>query len=488
MAACAAAAVAAPPAAAQARLHEIGRFAQPVYAAGAPGDYRRLYVVEKAGVVRVVRDGRVLPAPFVDLTGSVSSEGERGLLSIAFAPDFQRSRLLYVYFTDREGDIRVEQLTARGPESADRGARRLVIEIEHRAFSNHNGGTIQFGRDGYLYLAPGDGGGGNDPFDNAQNLDSLLGKVLRIAPRPGGGYDVPRENPHVGQAGRHGEIWSHGLRNPYRFSFDRDTGDLTLGDAGQNTTEEIDYVPASQGAGRGSNFGWDRCEGSFATGTTNTPCPIASTLPVIDHFNRDGWSAVIGGYVVRDRSLGELYGRYVYGDLAQSELHSARLATPRAQDDRGLGLRVGSLVSFGEDTAGCVYAISIEGPVYRLVRRSTAVPCPDPAAPRLRVRVPRRQSVRRAVVAYARCNEDCTISMGTRVRVGRRTFRVRAVRRRAWAGRRVRIRARLRGRARRSARRAVRRRRAVGIRVSLRARDAAGNRSSLVRRRLRLRR
>jgi glucose/arabinose dehydrogenase len=475
----------APGASAQVRLQQVGQFQSPVYATGAPGDYERLYVVEQNGVIRVVRNGTILPAPFADLSGAITSGGERGLLSMAFAPDFERSRLLYVYFTDSEGDIRVEQLRAPGPDAADLGSRRLVIEVPHQSFGNHNGGQVHFGPDGEMWLATGDGGGGNDPFANAQNLGSLLGKVLRIRPRPGGGYDVPPDNPFVGRPGARPEIWSFGLRNPYRFSFDRLTGDLSIGDVGQATVEEVDYSPRAQGGGRAANFGWPACEGSFQTGSTSVPCPSGTVLPAIDQFQRDGWRAVINGYVVRDPTLPALAGRFVYGDVTVKELRSALLRAPRAVDDRPLGVQIDTLSSFGEDTAGCVYAASLTGPLYRVVQNTTEVPCRDRVRPELAVRVPRRQRLRRrrSALAYARCSEACTVAMSARLVVGRRSFRVRRVRRAGAAGVRVALGARLS----RRARRALRRRRGR-LRVALRARDRSGNRSRLVRGTSRVRR
>jgi Glucose / Sorbosone dehydrogenase len=469
------------PAEAAVRLQRVGDFDQPVYVTGAPGDYSRLYVVEQTGRIWVVRDGARLPTPFVDLSGAVLSEGEQGLLSVAFAPDYQRSHLLYVYFTDRSGVNRVEQLTAASPDLAAPG-RRTVISLPFTLASNHNGGQLQFGRDGYLYLAPGDGGSSSA---TAQNLSSPLGKVLRIAPNAGGGYSVPPGNPFGS------EIWSYGLRNPWRFSFDRLTGDLTIGDVGASTTEEIDYVPAGAGAGRGVNFGWDRCEGRFMTGSRTVPCGIG-TLPVIDHSADDGWHTIIGGYVVRDPSLPALNGRYVYGDAARGEVWSARLTGPQAGDDR-FALSLPSVVSFGEDAAGCIYAASLAGPVYRLVETSARIPCAPPGdtvAPGLRVRVPLRQRVlrRRGVIGYARCSERCRVRLTARLRIGRASYRLRSAVRRPAADQRVRLRGRLTPRAARPLRFALRHHRRARVLVTLRARDTAGNLSRAVGRRVRVRR
>ena len=350
------------------RLVRIGRFRAPVYLTAPPGDGRRLFVVERAGRVRVVRDGRRLGPAFLDISRLVRTDGERGLLSMAFAPDYARSRRFYVYFTDNRGDLRLQELRrSRGnPDRAAGGTRRNVMTIRHRAHSNHNGGQVAFGPDGLLYMGPGDGGGSGDPERNAQNPRSRLGKILRIDPRRAGrrAYRVPRSNPRFRTRGARREIYSYGLRNPYRFSFDRQTGDLTIGDVGEGRVEEVDYV--RRGRGRGANFGWNRFEGRlrFARGRARGHVP-----PVIQRFHREGNCSVIGGYVVRDRSLPQLFGRYLYGDLCDSRLRSALLRPGRAREDRAIGLSVPALVSFGEDARGRVYAISIRGGVFRLVRR-----------------------------------------------------------------------------------------------------------------------
>jgi hypothetical protein len=474
------------------RFEKVGDFDQPVWAVGAPGDYSRLYVVERGGTVRVLRAGRVLSTPFLTLS-DISSDGERGLLSIAFPPDFQTSRLVYAYYTLGNGNIRVDQFRATSSDRVDAASERKVIELDHQGAPNHNGGTVAFGPDGYLWLGPGDGGFGQSA--NAQSLSSLLGKILRIRPLPGGGYSVPADNPFVGRPGLD-EIWAYGLRNPFRFSFDRLTRDLVIGDVGESTTEEVDFAPASGGRGKGANYGWDVCEGSFTTGSQSNPCTFG-TLPVIDQFHSDGWSALIGGLVVRDPSLPSLYGRYVYGDNSQPALHAAALALPRAHDG-ATALRIGDLAGISEDTAGCVYASSLDGGVYRIVETSTAAPCPWPSSPppadrvppRLSVRFPKRQRVRKlhGVIAYARCSEDCTVAMSGRLRIGHRSYRLRKATKRATANRRIKLRVRLTRRASKALRRALRRRRRACVLVALRGRDGAGNRSPLLHRRVRVRR
>ena len=350
------------------RLVRFARFDAPIYVTAPPADRRRVFVVERAGRVRIVRDGRTLARPFLDISSDVSTDGERGLLSIAFAPDYERSGKVYAYFNDRTGDVRIDELTRSGdPNRVDPASRRQVIRVEHRQFSNHNGGTVQFGPDGLLYAAAGDGGGGGDPFKAGQNLGTLLGKLIRIDPRASGGrpYRVPRDNPFVGRQGARSEIYAYGLRNPYRFSFDRRGGDLTIADNGQEETEEVDY--ARRGRGAGANYGWSVFEASRRFSGGSAPGHVR---PVIERSHDSGVCSIIGGYVIRDRALGRAYGRYVYGDLCTGEIRSARLRTPRASGDRPLGVaRVQGVVSFGEDGHGRVYVVSMGGQVYRLAAR-----------------------------------------------------------------------------------------------------------------------
>jgi glucose/arabinose dehydrogenase len=353
--------------AAQARLVSIGRFASPTYVTAPAGDRDRVFVVEQRGTIRVVRDGRELDRPFLDIRRIVSCCGERGLLSMAFPPDYATSRLFYVYFTGGGGDIVVREYRASAddPDLAAGGSGRTVIRIRHRRFANHNGGQLQFGPDGFLYVGTGDGGGAGDILRNAQDRRSLLGKLLRIDPRRSGSrsYRVPRDNPFRGRRGRR-QIYAYGLRNPWRFSFDRETGDLTIADVGQNAVEEVNFV--RRGRGRGANFGWNRFEGRRRFRRGRAPGHVP---PVLQRFHSQGNCTIIGGYVVRDRALGDLYGRYVYGDLCDGRLRSARLRPGRARGDRRIGVTVRQLSSFGEDGLGRVYAVSLNGPVYRLAPR-----------------------------------------------------------------------------------------------------------------------
>jgi glucose/arabinose dehydrogenase len=338
-----------------------------VYVTAPPGDSRRLFVVEQEGVIRVVRDGRELRTPFLDIRDRVQCCGEQGLLSMAFAPDYARTGRFYVYYTSNGGSQeRVEAFRRSGPDRARRASRRLVLSMADPE-GNHNGGMLVF-HGGLLYIGTGDGGGADDQHGargNAQNLNSLLGKILRIDPRARSGrpYTVPSDNPFVGRAGRD-QIWSYGLRNPWRFSFDRTTGDLVIGDVGQNAVEEIDFSPGA--SSRGTNYGWRPWEGRRRN--FNEPAPGA-VFPVITHSHGEGYCSITGGYVVRDPRLTGWVGRYLYSDFCRGTIESALLSPGKATGERSTGLRVSSISSFGEDARGRVYAVSLGGPVYRIVAR-----------------------------------------------------------------------------------------------------------------------
>jgi glucose/arabinose dehydrogenase len=331
---------------------------------GAPGDLRRLFIVERPGVIVVLVDGRAQARPFLDISKHVNSaSGEQGLLSMAFAPDYPQSGRFYVYYTSADYDVQIVQYrrSAREPNRADPQSARTIITINHRLFTNHNGGQLQFGPDGDLYVGVGDGGNEDDPLNNGQNAHVLLGKVLRIAPRPNGGYLIPAGNPFSARRGQRREIWAYGLRNPWRFSFDRLTGDLLIGDVGQDQEEEIDY--ARNGTGAGANYGWSIFEGD----RRNKPgVALHAVFPALVALHSAGYCAIIGGYVVRDRALGSLYGRYLYGDLCQPQINSTKISNGHASDTRPTGLSVSQLSSFGQDTLGRLYAVSLEGPIYRL--------------------------------------------------------------------------------------------------------------------------
>jgi glucose/arabinose dehydrogenase len=356
-------------AAATVRLASVGTFDTPVYVTAPRGERRRVFVVQQGGKIRVLRGGKLRPAPFLDLTSRVTAGGEQGLLSMAFAPDYAKTRRFYVNYTDRAGRQRVVEYrrSKSNPERADAATARLVLRYDGIE-ANHNGGLVAFGPDDLLYIGTGDGGGADDQHGsrgNGQDLGKLEGKLLRIDPRASGGkpYAVPASNPFVDRSGARPEIYSYGLRNPWRFSFDRTTGDLSIGDVGQNKIEEIDF--ARKGDASGANYGWRPFEGnSRHSPGEDAPNAVA---PVIELTHDDGNCSVTGGYVVRDPSLPALAGRYVYGDFCKGQLRSARLSTGSASGDRSLGLKtVSQLSSFGEDGLGRVYVVSLDGPVYRL--------------------------------------------------------------------------------------------------------------------------
>jgi len=344
---------ASPPAQAKSRvkLKRVRCFHQPTYLTSAPG-IAGVFVVERGGRIRLIQGRK--QRTFTSISG-ISTGGERGLLSVAFAPDYASSRLLYVYFTDRSGDIEIAELHA-DPDGlhADPGTLRPVVIVPHPGQSNHNGGQLQFGPDGLLYAGTGDGGGAGDQPDNAQNPNSRLGKLLRI-------------DPSTGAVG----IYSIGLRNPYRFSFDLVSDPtqprIAIGDVGQDQFEEIDYLPLA--AASGANFGWNDFEG-FAPFSGAHPPTAADTVKPIKTYSSSGAAcAIIGGYVVRDARLRSLFHRYVYGDFCTGKIRSLVPGLGGARKDRSTGVRVRDLSSFGESADGTLYATSLDGPVYRFVRR-----------------------------------------------------------------------------------------------------------------------
>ena len=352
-------------------LKKVGSFDAPVYVTGAPGFPQLLFVVEQPGRIAVLKNGH-RAGDFLNIEDLVNYGGERGLLSVAFPPDYAASKRFYVYYTDSDGAIRIDELQRRSATRADAGSRREVIRIPHPVNSNHNGGQLQF-LGNLLYFGTGDGGSGGDPPNNAQNKDVLLGKLLRIDPRASGGkpYTVPASNPFVGKPGRD-EIYSYGLRNPFRFSFDRTHAKprIAIGDVGQNQFEELDYTTVA--AADGANFGWDAFEGfsKYSDENSGTPDPGGTVKPIFAYpHSRAGSCSIIGGYVVRDPRLPGLRGRYVYADLCEGQLRSLVPHLKRASGDRKLGLQVQSPSSFGEGTRHRLYVASLEGPVFRLVPR-----------------------------------------------------------------------------------------------------------------------
>jgi glucose/arabinose dehydrogenase len=452
----------------------------PVYVTAAPGDSSRLFVVERGGRIRIAVNGVIQDTPFLDIHTRVSTSGEAGMLSAAFPADYGATGKFYVYFIQAsDGHIRVEQFTRDGanPNVASTSS-TPVLDVAHPTFTNHYGGQIAFGPDGLLYAGTGDGGSAGDPSGNAQNASSQLGKLLAIDPA----------GPTVTTA-------ALGLRNPYRFSFDRASGDLVLGDVGQDQWEEVDWVPATDTLA-GSNFGWNCWE---ANNHRVPACnPTSYVPPVIAYPNPNGSSnppaAVTGGVVVRDPALPSLAGRYLYADFYAGQIHSAALAKPVTDDRAETDLpAVPQLVAFGEDADAHVYVVSLAGSVQRIVDNSPpasggiAVPPPsgsnppaggaavapgapvirDTVAPRLTISAARRQDVlRRGRVRFAvTCDERCSLRVSGTVR----GLRLRGTLRRLDAHRRTVVEVALSRRIRRAlARRG-------SITIALRARDAAGN-------------
>jgi glucose/arabinose dehydrogenase len=352
------------------RAKKLGNFKDPVYVTG-PGGARGLrFVIEKAGMIKAVGPSGQT-SKFLDIRSRVSDDGERGLLSVAFPPDYSQSGLFYVYYTDNHGDIVIveEERSNDNPRKARAKSGRQVIKIRHREAANHNGGQLQFGPDGYLYFATGDGGDGGDPPENSQNLDSMLGKLIRIDPRRSGDqpYTVPSSNPFVGVPGAD-EIYSYGLRNPYRFSFDREDGHLVIGDVGQETWEEVDYeTPADA---RGANFGWDAYEGyGLFDSSDASPIPPGPVTPPIHQYKHvNGNCAITGGYISRDPRTPSLFGRYIYADYCKGQIRSLIPTAGGATDDQAVGLSsFGGISSFGEDAKGHLYVADLSsGGVYAI--------------------------------------------------------------------------------------------------------------------------
>ena len=345
--------------------------ASPVHLASPPND-DRLFVVEQPGRVRIIQNGSLLDTPFLDIDAKVMSGGEQGLLSIAFHPQYATNRHFYVYYTDNAGDIQVERYTASAssPNVADPASARPIINVPHPTHTNHNGGQLAFGPDGFLYIGTGDGGAGGDPPNNAQNRNVLLGKLLRLDVNPANttvAYSIPPGNPFVNQASARAEIWAYGLRNPWRFSFDRVANVLYIGDVGQNRREEVNAVARDQA---GLNYGWKIMEGTSCF-LPMTSCDQAGlTLPVHEYNTQDnGNCAVTGGYAYRGNAIPEIAGLYFFTDYCGGGLRSFRFVNGAATQVRTWSTAIpSSITSFGEDRHGELYLISHGGSIGKLVR------------------------------------------------------------------------------------------------------------------------
>ena len=333
---------------------------RPVWVGAAGDGSGRLFVLEQAGTIRVIRDGRLLNRPYLDIRDRVSSGGERGLLGLAFAPTFARDGRFFVDATDPDGNTFVAEFRAPDPTAdiADPATERVILRIA-QPFANHNGGGIVARPDGTLWIGTGDGGSAGDPQGNGQRMTTLLGKLLRIDPRAAGAaaYTVPPDNPYVGRTDARAEIWALGLRNPWRFSFDRATGDLWIGDVGQDRWEEVDRVHAGDSGGR--NFGWNVMEGRHCFSPADGCRTEGLTLPVVEYDHGQG-CAITGGFVYRGTAIPALAGTYLYADSCSGRIWGLEAAA-QVPTSRLLASTGASIVSFGEDDAGELLVADVAG-------------------------------------------------------------------------------------------------------------------------------
>ena len=485
-------------------LTPLGSFDDPIFATAPRADASGLYVVQRGGQVRIVRNGSTLAQPFLDISADVDPAGEGGLLSLAFPTDYSTSGLFYVYLTANDANpgqaphapiqVREYRRSASDPNRADPASGRIVLSIPHAENTNHYGGTLQFGDDGRLYAGTGDGGGGGDPSGNAQNPESMLGKILRLDPRRNGeaAYGVPQDNPYAARPSSQ-LVWSTGLRNPYRFAFDRSTGALLIGDVGQNRFEEIDSVPGPA-AGRGLNFGWRTCEGTttYPSGAQGSCATPGLTGPVFEYGHDGGRCSITGGVVSRDPGVEELAGRYLYSDYCAPDVRSQVPGNPAS--DASTGLSAAQAAAYGEDACSRVHVIRLPGTVGRITDGSagacalrpefTPAPAqpgstlsrPVPTAVTLKTRIARRQKVlrRRTVSLRVACSATCSMRVIAKTAIRRRkAVRLRQVKRRTVLKART-VKVPVGKRARRTIRKALRARRKVTIRLTVRVRGANG--------------
>lgn len=334
---------------------------------GAQSSDERLFILERSGRIRILQGGTLLPEPFLDITDRVGAGGERGLLGLAFHPRYRTTGAFYVNYTDHSGNTHISQFTVRAenPNLADAASEKQLLFVE-QPFPNHNGGALAFEPDGYLYIGLGDGGSGDDPFGNGQSVDTLLGKILRIDVDQVDPYSIPPGNPFANGGGRP-EIWAYGLRNPWRFAFDRLKGDLFIGDVGQNLHEEIDFQPAASLGGE--NYGWNILEGTACYASNNCQ-PDVLIMPVYTYTHAEAGCSVTGGVVYRGSALPEWQGIYLFGDYCSGMvgglLPSNQSGTAGWQH-AWLFSGVGNISSFGEDASGEIYLADLGGTIYKLV-------------------------------------------------------------------------------------------------------------------------
>ncbi|MEU0282989.1 PQQ-dependent sugar dehydrogenase [Streptomyces sp. NPDC088147] len=341
-------------AAAEVALTKVATAQNPIAGAAGPGD--TVWIAERAGTVRVLGD-QGLGEPVLDISGETTTDGERGLLGIAFDKEFAH---FYISFTSLEGTSTVDEFAVKdGRLQPD--TRRTVL-TQTQPYPNHNGGDIRFGPDGYLYIAFGDGGSGGDPHGNGQKLDTLLGKILRIDPSGGEPYAIPSDNPFVNDPNAKGEIWAYGLRNPWRFSFDSGTGDLLIADVGQSAWEEIDWAPADSKGGE--NYGWSSMEGNHPFRGGTEP---ANHVPPIHEYDRNGLGcSVTGGYVYRGEAIPDLKGQYLFSDYCDGTVRALRIENGKVTGESDLGVNGGETISFVQDGDGELYVLAIGGSISRI--------------------------------------------------------------------------------------------------------------------------
>ncbi|MFI5372890.1 MAG: PQQ-dependent sugar dehydrogenase, partial [Candidatus Eisenbacteria bacterium] len=341
----------------------------PVLVTAPPGDIARLLVVDKYGLIRVVRADTLVPTPFLDIHTLITSNGtEQGLLGLAFSPNYATDKSFYVTYNNLSWNVTLARYkVGANPDVADPTSAQILMTIDHHNYSNHNGGMLAFGPDHMLYMSIGDGGLGGDPYGAGQNVKDSLACIFRLDVSGGGGYSVPADNPFVtAPPGANPTVWCYGLRNPWRFSFDRSTGDLYIGDVGQGDYEEVDVATAASGGGKGVDFGWSVLEGDSCY-PPGTHCTAVGALPVIAYAHDANQNCVIGGYVYRGSVIPGLQGTYFYSDYGAHWLHSFVYMGGVATAQKDWGVDAGDLVtSFGEDARGELYVCCQGGAVKRL--------------------------------------------------------------------------------------------------------------------------